>query len=282
MSTAQFTISAFGDEIASDLETQLKTLNELNIPGLELRAAWGTNVLKLTDEQVQQVRQLCAEAGISILCLGSPLGKSPLVDPIETELDNLRRIMVIGDMLGTKNIRIFSFYPPDISSNAHYDQHVDEAADRLKKMAALAAEQGFVLLLENEKDIIGDTAERCLALMQKVDSPALRFIWDPANFVQVGEADQVNDHWDSLSPYIGYIHIKDALLESGQVKPAGEGDGKVKELLVKLVDSGYQGVLALEPHLTVAGHSSGFSGIDGMTLAVKALRGLLTDIGQPV
>ena len=282
MTTTQFTISAFGDEIATDLESQLQTLNDLNIPGLELRAAWGTNVLKLTDEQVQQVKQLCAAAGVSILCLGSPLGKSPLVDPIEKELDNLRRIMAIGDMLGTKNIRIFSFYPPDTSTNAHYDQHVDQAADRLRQMAAVAAEGDFLLLLENEKDIIGDTAARCLALLQKVDHPALRFIWDPANFVQVGEANQVNEHWDTLSPYIGYIHIKDALLDSGQVKAAGEGDGQVKELLVKLVDSGYQGVLALEPHLTVAGHSGGFSGVDGMTYAVKALRGLLTDIGQPV
>ena len=41
MTTASFTISAFGDEIAADLESQLQTLNELKIPCLELRAAWG-------------------------------------------------------------------------------------------------------------------------------------------------------------------------------------------------------------------------------------------------
>ena len=276
---ARFTLSAFGDEIADDLETQLQTLNELRVTHLELRAAWGTNVLRLSDEQVAQVKALCHEAGVAISCLGSPVGKSPILDPLENELANLQRLMAIGAELGTRNVRIFSFYPPDISSNDNYDSYLPEAAARLGHLTALAAREGFTLLLENEKDIVGDTPERCLALLRQVDSPHLRFIWDPANFVQVGVANQVNDYWDTLSPYIGYIHIKDALLEGGQVKAAGEGDGQVKELLAHLRDSGYEGVLALEPHLTIAGHSGGFSGIEGMTYAVAALRGLMQAVG---
>lgn len=276
---ARFTLSAFGDEIADDLETQLQTLNELRVTHLELRAAWGTNVLRLSDEQIAQVKALCHEAGVTISCLGSPVGKSPILDPVENELANLQRLMAIGAELGTRNVRIFSFYPPDISSNDNYDSYLPEAAARLGHLTALAAQEGFTLLLENEKDIVGDTPERCLALLRHVDSPHLRFIWDPANFVQVGVANQVDDYWDTLSPYIGYIHIKDALLEGGQVKAAGEGDGQVKELLAHLRDSGYEGVLALEPHLTIAGHSGGFSGIEGMTYAVAALRGLMQAVG---
>lgn len=270
-------ISAFGDEIATDLETQLQTMNDLDIPCLEFRAAWGVNVLRLDDGQVAQVKQLCDDADIRVSCIGSPLGKSPLKDPIENELANLRRILEIADQLGTKNIRIFSFYPPDISTNAHYDQYVDETADRLRQMVTAA--QGFQLLLENEKEIVTDTPERCYAVLSQVEG--LGFIWDPANFVQCDVADQVDRYWDSLSPFIRYIHIKDARLANGEVTVAGAGDGQVKELLIKLRDSGYDGVLALEPHLKVAGHSSGFSGIDGIQQAVGALRGLLQEIGQP-
>ncbi|MBZ0291831.1 MAG: sugar phosphate isomerase/epimerase [Anaerolineae bacterium] len=270
-------ISAFGDEIATDLETQLKTLNELAIHHLEFRAAWGVNVLYLSDEQVAQVRQLCDDAGVTVSCIGSPLGKSPIEDPIEKELGNMRRILEVADQLGTKNIRIFSFYPPDTSTNAHYDQYVDEAADRLRQMVAAA--EGFNLLLENEKEIVTDTPERCYAVLSQVEG--LGFIWDPANFVQCGVADQIDLYWDNLSPFIQYIHIKDALLEGGKVTVAGAGDGQVKKLLTQLRDTGYDGVLALEPHLVVAGHSSGFSGVDGITQAVGALRGLLEEIGQP-
>ena len=50
-------------------------------------------------------------------------------------------------------------------------------------------------------------------------------------------------------------------------------------LLGNLRAAGYQGVLALEPHLAIAGHSSGFSGPEGMAYAVKALRALMDQVG---
>jgi len=61
--------------------------------------------------------------------------------------------------------------------------------------------------------------------------------------------------------------------------PAGEGDGQLPLLLSKLKDAGYQGVLALEPHLKIAGHSTGFSGADGMRIAVTALRKVMAEAG---
>ncbi len=273
-----FKLSAFGDEIAADLEDQLAVLNRLAIDGLDLRSAWGKNVLRLNNAEAQRVRDLCDAHGITVRCIGSPIGKSPLAAPIAHELAHLERIIEIGQIVGTRNVRIFSFYPPDTSTNAHYDQHVAEAADRLAKLAALAAEAEYILQLENEREIVGDTPERTLALLQAVDSPHLRFIWDPANFVQVGVAGQVDHHWDALAPHLGYIHVKDARLADGAVTPAGEGDGQLRELLTRLAASGYDGVLSLEPHLQVAGRSGGFSGADGMARAVAALRALLAEI----
>ena len=50
---ASFTLSAFGDEIDNDLETQLDVLASEGIYALELRGAWGRNVLDLdTDTTV--------------------------------------------------------------------------------------------------------------------------------------------------------------------------------------------------------------------------------------
>lgn len=273
-----YTLSAFGDEIDDDLETQLKLLNDLDVPGLELRAAWGTNVLKMTDDEVRRVRDLCAQYGITVQCIGSPIGKSPLDAPPETELANLERIIQVCEMLDVQRIRMFSFYPADISSNAHYDQYVDEVAERLAGMAELAQKAGVYLLHENEKEIVGDTPERCHKLVTAVNSPHLRLIWDPANYVQVGVANQVERYWDLLGDYTDYIHIKDAVLSDGRVVPAGEGDGQIPLLLAKLRATGYDGVLALEPHLKVAGHSGGHSGPDGMTTAVNALRKVIASV----
>lgn len=277
MSTATFTISAFGDEIASKLADQLTVLQELQIRYLELRGAWDKNVLHFSDAEARRARELCDRWSIGVSAIGSPIGKSPLADPIATEIANLERIIAIGRIVGTDRIRVFSFYPP--AGTTDIDELVPQAIERLRALTAVAAAAGVTLYLENEKGIVGDTIARCQALLAGVDHPALRFAWDPANFVQVGEAQVTDRGWSQLQPYIGYIHIKDAMLADGTVKPAGEGEGQVGELLHKLHETGYQGMLALEPHLTVAGHSSGFSGADGMQRAVEALRALMAATG---
>jgi sugar phosphate isomerase/epimerase len=146
-------------------------------------------------------------------------------------------------------------------------------------MAEVARRDGFRLVLENEKGIVGDTVARCHALLTAVGGVDLGFVWDTANFVQVGEARLVERGWPLLGDTVEHVHVKDAFLANGKVCVAGAGEGQVRELLAALWKRGYRGFLALEPHLIIAGHASGFSGPDGMALAVEALRRLMDDLG---
>ena len=279
MPEATFKLSAFGDEIASDLEEQLRVLTDLEVYHLDLRNAWDINVVDLDGDQAQRVRDICDDYGVTVACLGSPIGKSPIEAPIEEELARLERLIEVGQIVGCRRVRMFSFYPPDTSTNEHYNQYVDSSIDRLRRLTELAEEAGFVLLHENEKHIVGDTIARCTALIRGVDSPAFRFLWDPANFVQVGEERPTEDGWSLLGDEIGYVHVKDARLEDGSVCAAGEGDGQIEDLLIRLQETGYQGVLALEPHLERAGERGGFSGPEKMAYAVEKLRALMDDVG---
>jgi len=276
---ATFSLSAFGDEIAVNLFDQLAVLKELQIGQLELRTAWGKNVLELDDDEAGKVAALAAKLGVRVSAIGSPIGKSPIDAPMDGELRKLDRIMRTAAIVGTQRIRIFSYYPPDTTTNARYDEYVAPAIERLAVLANHAAAAGYELLLENEKEIVGDTIDRCARILAALDRPNVRFAWDPANFVQVGEAEVTARGWPLLSDFIGYVHIKDAFLRDGTVCAAGEGDGQVGMLLGNLRAASYQGVLALEPHLAIAGHSSGFSGPEGMAYAVKALRALMDQVG---
>ena len=277
--TASFTLSAFGDEIASDLDEQLKLLSELNVPNLDFRSAWGTNIKDLSDEQVQRAKQELAAHNMHVACLGSPVGKSPIEDPIEKELANLERLAEIGRALDCTRVRIFSFYPPNREDTSTFDQYVDESIERLGKLSAIAAREGLTLVLENEKEVVGDTLARCEKLVKGVNSPNLRFAWDSANFVQCGEQHVVDRGWPMVSDYVSYVHIKDALLIDGSVVVAGAGDGQLPQLLRNLISDDYQGILALEPHLMIAGHSGGFTGADLMGKAVQALRDVMKETG---
>ncbi len=273
-----FVLSAFADEIATDLQEQLRVLKALDLHYLDLRSVDGVNVKDLSDHDVIRIRETLHRNEIRVACIGSPVGKSPIDGPLEDALATLDRVIEIGHALGTRNIRLFSFYPPDTQTNAAYDRYVDLAITRLERFIGLAQRKDALLLLENEKAIVGDTLSRCYRLMRSLVGDHFRFLWDPANFVQVGEP-QVTEHgWGLLGEYTAYVHIKDALLADGSVVAAGEGDGQVADLLTELDRAGYAGFLSLEPHLEQAGRDGGFSGPEKMAYAVTALRQMLSDL----
>jgi len=271
------TLSAFGDEIAADPDEQLALLTELRIPGLELRAAWGINVLQLSDRQARQLRARCMDSGIHVSTLGSPVGKSPLAAPLAEDQARIERLLELGALLGTQHIRIFSWYPAHTDSNEGYDEHVAEVTERLAALTEIAAGAGFTLLHENERDIVGDTPERCLAFARAINSPHFRLIWDPANFVQVGVSRPMQ-HFEALAPWVDCVHVKDSRPDKSVV-PAGQGAGQLPELMAALQARSFCGILALEPHLKRAEHSIGFSGPDGMRVATSALRELMAAAG---
>ncbi len=279
VTSATFILSAFGDEIADDLSDQLRVLDQLGIGFLELRAAWGKNILTMDDDEVAAVRKTCAEYAIAVSCIGSPIGKSPIEAPIEQEAANLGRVFRVADALDTRLVRIFSFYPPETEERENYDSYLEPATSRLTTLTEMAERDGFTLLLENERAIVGDTLARCHAIVSAIESPHLRFLWDPANFIVIGEGQPTDRGWASLGGYVAHVHVKDATLRDRSICPAGEGDGQIGALLSSLKDTGYRGFLALEPHLAHAGPSGGYSGPEGMSLAATALRRVMAQAG---
>jgi sugar phosphate isomerase/epimerase len=273
--TATFLLSAFGDEIDDDLTRQLEVLASEGVTALELRSAWGANVLDLSGEQLRQVRELLDERGFHISALGSPIGKSALSSPPAFEQARLERALTAADALETRLIRIFSFYvPPEALDAAR-----DEVIERLGALVERAAQAGVTLLHENERGIYGESATRCHDLLTAINSPALRMAFDPANFVQAGIR-PMEEAWPLLKDYVTHIHIKDALLRDGSVRPAGQGDGNIPGLLAALESRGYQGYLTLEPHLSISGPAGGYSGESGMRTAIHALNALLAQLPE--
>lgn len=270
MPAATFTLSAFGDEIIDDLATQLEVLFAENIQHLELRGAWGKNVLDLERDELQRARTMLDERNFDVSAIGSPIGKSDLDQPVTFEMERLERAIVAAEALNTHLIRIFSFFVRQDET----EQNREEVLERMGQLTRRAEQSGVILVHENEKDIYGDVPQRCQDLMQSIASPALWMAFDPANFVQVG-VHPMEEAWPLLATDTIHIHIKDAIFADGSVCPAGEGDGAIPELLAALVERNYEGFLTLEPHLKIAGPAGGVSGADGMQVAIRALRKFL-------
>jgi sugar phosphate isomerase/epimerase len=270
-----FVLSAFGDEISPDLQIQLDLLDHLDVHYLEFRSAWGTNVKNLDDEQLARVRRLCADSVIRVSCIGSPIGKTPISVPLQDEIAVMQRILKVCDVLDSRNIRVFSFYPPE---DADHDAYMAESIARLGALTELAARRGCTLLIENDEDLVADNLARTHAILSAINSPALRLAWDGANFVRSGVSAPTTAGWDLLSPFIGTVHIKDARSDRSQ-RAAGEGDAEIEELVARLWAKNYRGFLAVEPHAFLVDGRGELHGREGMTYAVSALRKILVRLG---
>lgn len=268
-----WTITGFADEIAPDLELQLSTLAEESIRYLELRGVWNTNVLDLSDSELARVRATLASHGVAVSSIGSPIGKIPIGEAFDPHLERFGRALEVARAMDAPYIRLFSFFMPAGEDPAQYR---DEVLERMARLVRAAEGSGVTLLHENEKEIYGDIPSRCLEILTQINSPILRAAWDPANFVQCGVRPH-SEGYAELRPFIDYVHIKDALLATGQVVPAGHGDGQVRETLAALRESGFDGFFSLEPHLAAAGTFAGFSGPELFKTASQAFKGLLRE-----
>lgn len=237
---ADIRLCAFADEAADSLAGQIKALRENGIGFLELRTIDKKNVTKFTDEEVKEYKKQLDDAGIKVWSIGSPIGKVKITDDFNVDLDLCKRTIEIANMFDAKSIRMFSFY-----GTGGEAQYRDEVMERLSKYVEAARGSGVTLCHENEKGIYGDNAARCLEIHKAI--PELKSVFDPANFVQVGQ--DTLEAWAMLEPYVFYGHIKDSLAD-GSIVPPGKGIGHIPEYLPKFVAKGCD-VLTLEPHLTV-------------------------------
>lgn len=267
---ADFIISGFSDEIDQSTDKQFAHLRELGISYFEPRGIDGKNISELTLSEAKELKEKMDRCAIKASSIGSPIGKIKITDDFSDHIKLLEHVIEIAKILDTKYIRVFSFFIPKGEDPAKYR---DEVLSRMNKMAEVAEKNGVILLHENEKDIYGDTAPRCKDIFDNVKSPALKGVFDPANFVQCGQV-TYPDAFELLKNNIVYMHIKDAFFEDGRIVPAGCGDGHVKEIISELAAKDYKGFLSLEPHLGV------FGGLDKLELDDHMLELEKSDAGM--
>lgn len=270
---SEFVLSGFADEISTDLDVQLEVLDAVGVDHLDLRSVDGTDVLELSADDLDAVEAALAERDISVPCIGSPVGKVEVTEPFDEHLDRFERTLAVADRFDADYVRVFSYYVPDGDDPADWR---GEVLRRMRAKADRAADADVTLLLENEGGLYGDTPGRCRDVLTAVDSPHLRAVFDPANFVVEG-IDPYPDALLLLVEFVDYVHVKDALADDGSAVPAGEGDADVAALLETLRRRGFSGVLSLEPHLYQS--MDEYDGPAAFRTATDALTDVIASIG---
>jgi len=233
----KITLCAFADEADKLIVNQIDALLGNNINLLEIRGVDGTNIADITLDKAKELRVQFDNSGIKVWSIGSPLGKVNVDVDFDEYLKKVEHVCKIANILQAKQIRCFSFF------KAYNDR--EKVLEYMQKMVDVGSKYGVFMCHENEKDIYGDTLERTVDILDNVKG--IKCVYDPANFLQVGESDS-NKTLDALHSRAHYFHIKDVISATGELVPAGEGDGNIDKLVANIKDDK---VLTLEPHLAI-------------------------------
>jgi len=265
------TISAFADEIAEDLQTQMDTCESHGIKCIDVRGIDGVNVSRMSLEQVAGHKRRMDDRGFSVPCIGSPIGKIRMDEDFAEHIELLKHCCEVAEAFGTNRIRLFSFYA---SEGANIADERGAVMDRMAAMVEVAEAADAVLFHENEHAIYGAAPDGVKDLFATIQSERFKGIFDPANYVNEDLA-PYDDAWCAgLAELADYFHIKDKNPGVEICVPAGEGAGQFDELFADLAARGWSGYMTLEPHLAAAGQFAGFTGPDLFAKAVGALKGM--------
>ncbi len=315
----QVVLSGFADESANQKTAveQFAAFAAIGLQYYSLRfidvGGGVKNVMDLTKAEIVKLRHLEDEYGMNVASIGSPIGKVKLCDvddgttnryvPLDQYLKkDVTRACELAHAFETKLIRGFSFYQPKGSEPAEF---LNQAADQLGQIAETCHRSDLTFGLEIEANLVGQSGPLVAELHRRVNHPALVTIFDGGNIISQGyTTEECYQQYLTMKPGLGWMHIKDyrqpcptgrtAHVDEDKLKnfvPADAGDSGherilrdfaeiVPQLTEKLTKRGIPGVvLDLEPHLKGGGQFGGFSGPDGMGVALRGLCRVLDHVG---
>jgi len=277
-----FILSAFADEIDPDPQQQIDVLKASDVRHIEFRSILGTNVLALSDLQIQEFKSLLDQHGFRLSAIGSPIGKIRVDEPFEPHLEKFKRAIALCKVFGTPNIRVFSYYPPEGQDwDQAATQYRGEVLNRTLKKCALAKAHGVRLVHENEHRIYGDSPARMVDLLsvvaQQFDGSVFGAVYDAANYVYCGYDPWLG--WEKTRNKTVHLHIKDWKKGEKHGSIPGEGEGQIPRSIADAVQRGYDGFATMEPHLLGGGPTGGQTGPDLFPKAIAAFKRIVEAAG---
>ncbi len=217
---------------------------DFGFAGIELRGL-GDSVFSVHAKPFQEkyLPQTIADLKrlhLEIPCLSSGCCLNKPDEMAETVVE-IKEYIDLAQKLSTPYIRLLC------EAKAAPMEQVDDQVvlTHLQQVIPYAEEKGVTLLLETN-GAYSDTA-RLAEVLAQTGSDAVAALWDvhhPVRFHQETPDQTLNN----LGAFIKYIHIKDSVMENGQVqyRMMGEGDIPIPEIMRALRSINYEGYISLE------------------------------------
>lgn len=286
-------ISIVADELSNDPETAFELGLEWGVDLFELRGVFDRRVPRIEPHLRRRVIRAVRDFGVSVTAVSPGLFKIPFPapEPSRSNLgwmnkdfdlawsdahrllaDHIDRLLPetidFAGEVGAPMIIVFSFARGG-SRSGNYPQALVEALARAGDAAGRA---GLTLAVETEESHWANTGARTAALVDAIGQPNVGINWDPANALIDGDV-PYPDGYSAVRPHLKNVHFKDVeidadggwrIVENGGVDWAGQ--------IAALVQDGYDGAIAIEPHLSPS--------ITSCRRSLERLRTLISDASK--
>lgn len=215
-------------------------------------------------EILEQVKQCAQDNHIQIICL-TPYNSyfNSLDEEVrQKELAAIENVIGYCDFLGAKYIRIYggNLVAGDTEK---LEERWAKLVESLQYLGEKAAEKGVTLVVENHFNTMAVSAKQSAKLMEDVNHPAVRILYDQANLAFTGNEDYIQAI-QIQQQYVAYMHVKDLVFKEGvaftssdvahpkeeernvYTRIVGEGVLPWPEILRAVKEQGYDGWLSLE------------------------------------
>lgn len=276
-------LSIISDQVSQNLEEALKIIVKEGYEYVELHNVFGHSIETCTKEEVEIIKHLLNRYHVKVSNIASTLfflcplyqgdevslfnpGFYSIQGDLEYHLKVLENACWIANELDCPKIRIFPFHWPD-NRKGPYGTKLDfeKIIENIKKALDISKKHHVTLMLENCPYSHLPKGKMTLQVVQEINDPYLKLLWDPANSYRAIRENVPKEYMDwsleeellHLYPYIGHIHLKNYHYVSGLVKPFvhvpllnGDIDYKT---LVKSIQETCDCILSLEPEVDKKG-----------------------------
>lgn len=122
---------------------------------------------------------------------------------------------------------------------------LDKFEEGLRTLLPVAEEKDVTLLIEPEPELLIETSDQFLELIQRIDSSHVKCNFDAGHFYCVDEdpAELVSQ----LAPYTEHYHLEDIPADrTHEHTQLGDGDMDIGEFLTAIEDTSYDGFVTVE------------------------------------
>ena len=239
--------------------TDIYTLaKDCGFHGIEMRGLGGdifsVHASPFRPENLARTKAELKRLKLEICCLSSGCALK-FADRHNETIEELKEYIALASALETPYIRVLG----DLTAEPGEDFPDEYVIEPMKILAPIAEEAGVTLLIETN-GVYSDTA-RLADVLAQIGSDSVAALWDWNHpYRYNGESPETTIK--NLGAFIKHCHIKDSVVENGQVvyKLVGEGDlPKMEEYMKALRSLNYEGYISLEwlkqyaPDLSEAG-----------------------------